>query len=274
MPENEPKSEFNMARIPQALEIMNKPGVWERIHKKMANDSSMAYMVLSVEGNYVWVNRAFSNLVKYTLAELLRMTWHDITPPAGRDFEEAEREKLLRGEKDFVVIPHKLYERKTGEKVAVSLVIYGIPDDDGNFACFFGMATESPVRRSGDNPDSDYSKVRSRRQKVADAIFTIWDEIPAITKWVGGIIGTIGTVLGGVFVSSGWTVQEKTTETNEKTAAIEQQLKESKAAQDKIKGDLDAYKDEVRKKNEETDRQRDMIDKKLDLLLKQRLKQP
>jgi PAS domain S-box-containing protein len=72
-------------------------------------------------GRFLMVNKAFCEATGYTRAELLRMTFWDITPP---EWHEAEREQARHFEREGSFGPYeKEYRRKDGSRYPVA--VYG-----------------------------------------------------------------------------------------------------------------------------------------------------
>ena len=95
------------------------------------------------QGRLLEVNPAMERLTGYTREELLRKSFHDITPPEHRPADEAVFRRLERGEPSVVF--EKEYRRKDGRRVPVVLTAFSVTDRKGanrGYAAFVRDVTE------------------------------------------------------------------------------------------------------------------------------------
>src|SRR5580765_8948063 len=74
--------------------------------------------LVSLDGHFVRVNRAFCDVVGHDPAELSNLTFRDITHPEDRDIDRASAEQLARGEIPRYQV-EKRYIRKDGAVVDI-----------------------------------------------------------------------------------------------------------------------------------------------------------
>src|SRR4029079_12414716 len=80
------------------------------------DDAPVGTALVSLDGHFVRVNRAFCEVVGHEAAELANLTFRDITHPEDRDIDRASAEQLARGEIPRYQI-EKRYIRKDGSVV-------------------------------------------------------------------------------------------------------------------------------------------------------------
>jgi PAS domain S-box-containing protein len=82
------------------------------------DDAPVGTALVSLDGHFVRVNRAFCDVVGHDAAELAHLTFRDITHPEDRDIDRASAEQLARGEIPRYQI-EKRYIRKDGTLVDI-----------------------------------------------------------------------------------------------------------------------------------------------------------
>ena len=86
--------------------------------------------IVSTDGRFQRVNQAFCKTIGYTAAELLNMTFIDITPPDDINTHLAMDKRLLKGEMSQYAI-EKRYVHKEGHLIHAILQVALIQDDKG-----------------------------------------------------------------------------------------------------------------------------------------------
>jgi PAS domain S-box-containing protein len=118
----------------------------ERFRKAFAN-AAVGMAIKDQQGRYLHVNRAYENLVGYSLEELQQRSFHDITHPDDRQHNEAEMAQLLDGSSaDFVT--EKRYIRKDGQTVWVQISISLTRDSEGSPVNIIGLAEDITQKKS------------------------------------------------------------------------------------------------------------------------------
>ena len=82
------------------------------------DDAPVGTALVSLDGHFVRVNRAFCEVVGHDAAELANLTFRDITHPEDREIDRASAEQLARGETQRYQI-EKRYIRKDGTVVDI-----------------------------------------------------------------------------------------------------------------------------------------------------------
>jgi diguanylate cyclase len=99
-----------------------------RFRSAMA-DSALGMAILGPDGALLDVNRAVSELLGYSPAELMRLTSFDITHPDDRDVDQAQWQRLIAGQIATYTL-EKRYIRKDGRSVWVSRAVSKARDDN------------------------------------------------------------------------------------------------------------------------------------------------
>ncbi len=96
----------------------------------MIENAPIGMAIVSPKGRWLHVNRSLSEIVGYSEAELLQMSFQEVTHPDDRDSHRAMVEQLLAGEVGSYEL-EKRYVRKDGEVVWVRLSVSLVRDEHG-----------------------------------------------------------------------------------------------------------------------------------------------
>jgi diguanylate cyclase (GGDEF)-like protein/PAS domain S-box-containing protein len=99
-----------------------------------------------LSGRIVWVNRALSGIVGIPEADLLTMTFQDLSTPDDLERERAETRRLLRGEVNAFT-SEKRYEHPSGRTVWGLLYVSLIRDTDGRPKYVVGQLEDVTERK-------------------------------------------------------------------------------------------------------------------------------
>jgi PAS domain S-box-containing protein len=94
--------------------------------------------LITVEGRYLKVNRAFCELVGFTAEELCAKSFQEITHPDDLEKNLDDLRRLGRGEIDHFAMD-KRFLRRDGETIWVHLSASAMRDDDGNLLYFISQ---------------------------------------------------------------------------------------------------------------------------------------
>jgi PAS domain S-box-containing protein len=112
-------------------------------YEAIINSSRDGLNAVDRQGRLLEVNPSMERLTGYTREELLRKSFHDITPAEHRAADEAAFRRLERGEPSVVF--EKEYRRKDGRRVPVVLTAFSVTDGRGGnrgYAAFVRDITE------------------------------------------------------------------------------------------------------------------------------------
>ena len=101
------------------------------------------------DGRWLRVNKKLCEIVGYTEAELMQLTFQEITHPEDLPADLAETEKLLNGSLDMFAIK-KRYIRKDGSPVWVNLTSSAARDAGGKVKHFISVVEDIHERRELD----------------------------------------------------------------------------------------------------------------------------
>ena len=104
------------------------PG-YASLSRSIVECSAIAIQVLNADGQCVWVNRAFCDLIGYTAEEILATSSLDITHPDDVAASAHQLQRLVSGEATSCQI-EKRYIHKSGRRVWVLLTATLIPPTD------------------------------------------------------------------------------------------------------------------------------------------------
>ncbi|MFH1283021.1 MAG: PAS domain S-box protein [bacterium] len=97
----------------------------------------------TMDGTIVYSNLAYQKMLGYSLEELKKLTYQELTPPKWHEMEKEIVEKAM---KDDYVKFQKEYIKKDGNTLSIELSGWIIKDKDGN-----AIGTSSIVRVVEDN---------------------------------------------------------------------------------------------------------------------------
>lgn len=98
-------------------------------YRKLFETMPVGFVVATIEGTILDANPAYQKLVGYTLEELRRLTYQQLTPEKWRGEEEKHVAVAL---KENYVHFKKEYMRKDGTVIPVDLTGWIIRDEAGN----------------------------------------------------------------------------------------------------------------------------------------------
>ncbi len=102
--------------------------------------------IVSLRGNWVTVNPAVSNILGYTEAELMKLTFQDITHPDDLDADLALVNELLEGKRQYYNL-EKRYKHKEGYYIWAILSVSLVRDAEGNPKHFVSQITDINTQR-------------------------------------------------------------------------------------------------------------------------------
>lgn len=125
----------------------------ERLRRTI-DDAPIGMATVALDGRWLQVNSALSDIVGYDQETLLRMTFQDITHPDDLAIDLEQLRRTIRGEIPGYVM-QKRYRHRDGHEVPVELHVSLVHDADGAPAHFISqivdltlrMATERALRR-------------------------------------------------------------------------------------------------------------------------------
>jgi PAS domain S-box-containing protein len=117
------------------------------------------------DNRFVWVNSSFERLCGYSSAELLNMTWMEITLQSDVGGDLASVQSVINGD-DTSYTLSKRYKHKLGKKVPVQLTVWRFPlNSERLLACFIveaipKAATTLEVRKLREEMEAELCSLR------------------------------------------------------------------------------------------------------------------
>jgi len=115
----------------------------ERRFRELFEGSRDGIVIVNNTGKIINANKAYCNLLGYTLEELKELDdFNDITPERWHEWERENIFNKLLEEKDYTGIFEKEYIRKEGEIIPVELQAYSYRDSEGNILFLWAVARD------------------------------------------------------------------------------------------------------------------------------------
>lgn len=186
-----------------------------------------------ISGRIYECNRAFENMVGYSLDELRKMRYQDITPKEYRELEERiAKEQMQRGFRGYV---EKEYVRKDGTRIRVEVAA-------------------SIVRGTGTRPDMIWCIIRdiTERKKMREALFRS-ERLAAIGETAAMVGHDLRNPLTGITGATYYLRTKEGSKLSKKGKKMLQLIQEDIQRSDKIINDLLEYSKEIRLEPVQTD---------------------
>jgi len=118
----------------------------EQLYRSTFELAAVGVAHVSPDGRWLRVNRKLCEILGYSEAELLQMTFQEITHPEDLPVDLIETEKVRRGELPTFSM-EKRYIRKDKSTVWVNLTVSSARDSSGRMKHFISIVEEVTVRR-------------------------------------------------------------------------------------------------------------------------------
>jgi len=113
----------------------------ERKWRELFENLRDGWVSTDMEGRFSECNRAYEELLGYSLEELMQLTYQQLTPETWWAFEQDLVEKLIVG-RGYSGVYRKEYIRKDGTVFPVELSSYLVRDEDGTPIGMWGLARD------------------------------------------------------------------------------------------------------------------------------------
>ncbi|MCC6489397.1 MAG: PAS domain S-box protein [Candidatus Hydrogenedentes bacterium] len=115
---------------------------FRRLHESMRD----AFVSVDLDGRFLQANRAYEELVGYSLEELGKLTFRDLTPPQWHRMEDEilETQVMVR---DYSAVYEKEYIRKDGTIIFVELRTILLRDEDGKPESYWAIIRDITDRK-------------------------------------------------------------------------------------------------------------------------------
>lgn len=159
-------------------------------------ESIFGWALMTETGTFRLASRAFSEMVGYTEAELQNMTWRDITIPGDVQADQANVDRILRGEQERYDLL-KTYVHKGGWHVPVLLRVVKIEHEDGTFDFFLSQVAPVAAAQPQFAPSVDPVNTKTAQQFTADMVRR------SALKWGPWVLVVVAAIGGGIAALAG-----------------------------------------------------------------------
>lgn len=119
--------------------------------------------VVGVDNKFLWVNQSFEKLTGYPEAELLSMTWIDITSIDDVGSDLASVANIINGKSDTYTMD-KRYLHRRGHEIDVTIIVRRWPSEPEQITMFYVEAIPPVVTKS--ELENIISELKSRITKI------------------------------------------------------------------------------------------------------------
>ncbi len=169
-----------------ALEALRES---ERRYRELFENSRDGFVVVDAQGRFLDANRAYCDMLGYTLDELgQKADFYEVTPARWREWERTEiwEKRLLQ--EGYSGIYQKEYIRKDGTVFPVELQSYTVLDEQGQPRYLWGIARDISARmQNASQKEAALEALRAERDRaqryldIAGVIFIALDEEGQVT---------------------------------------------------------------------------------------------
>ncbi len=154
----------------------------EQLYRSTFELAAVGVAHVSPDGRWLRVNRKLCEIVGYNEAELLRLTFQDITHPDDLATDLAQTEKVRSGELDTYSL-EKRYIRKDGSLVWINLTVSGVHDASGKFDHFISVIEDISKRRQVEEALQHSQKDLALALESSRTAMFDWDVIQKCGEW-------------------------------------------------------------------------------------------
>lgn len=156
--------------------------VSEQLYRSTFELAAVGVAHVSPEGRWLRVNRKLCEIVGYSEAELLRLTFQDITHPDDLATDLAQTEKVRSGKLDTYSL-EKRYIRKDGSLVWITLTVSGVHDASGKFDHFISVIEDISRRKQVEEALQHSQKELALALESSRTAMFDWDVIQRCGEW-------------------------------------------------------------------------------------------
>jgi PAS domain S-box-containing protein len=127
----------------------------EQQYRAVFTQAAMGVSRVSPEGRFLEVNDRFCEISRYSRAELMELTYQEITHPEDLDSDVAQAEALLAGEIDTYSI-EKRYVTRSGEPIWIDLTVSLVRKANGEPDYFVSVIADIALRKEAEAEQQRY----------------------------------------------------------------------------------------------------------------------
>jgi two-component system sensor kinase FixL len=133
----------------RAEEMCQSEARYRLLHESLRDGFGQATM----DGRFLYCNAVYCNMLGYSEAELLKLTYLDLTPPRWHDLESdiIAKQVLVRGYSD---VYEKEYRHKNGSLIPVELRTILVRDEAGKPSSMYAIVRDTTERRAQEARDA------------------------------------------------------------------------------------------------------------------------
>ena len=168
-----------IARLRRAREEMR---ISKEFFQSTFDSAAVGMAVADHSGRYIKVNRAMCNFVGYSEAELLQMSYHQITHPDDLAENVSARSRLVSGELPTFQ-QEKRYVRKDGRVVWALMVFSQVLDQHGKVAYSVGQMLDIDTQKQIEQDLRASRASLAHAQHIARIGDWEWDTGSGMLRW-------------------------------------------------------------------------------------------
>jgi PAS domain S-box-containing protein len=126
----------------------------EKRYRKLYDNLMDGFAAVDLNGTITECNAAFVRMLGYTLTELRKLTYEDITPKKWHELEERILNDQVK-QRGYSDLYEKEYQRKDGSIIPVELQTYLINDDQNHHCGYWAFIRDISIRKKMDTEQKE-----------------------------------------------------------------------------------------------------------------------
>ncbi|MGE5498403.1 MAG: PAS domain S-box protein [Syntrophothermus sp.] len=162
----------NILDISEKKEFTARLKASESTFMSVFNNSSIGISLVSLDGDFLKVNKAFCSMSGYSEEELFKMTFRDITHPEDKGLNDEQTLKLIRGELESFQM-EKRYFHKSGREFWVLLNAAAVRSEDGHPLYLVGQMQDITAKKEAEYKVAEYAQKLKNSNAVKEKYISI-----------------------------------------------------------------------------------------------------
>lgn len=156
----------------QRIQAVNALQESERMYRSLFEQSNDAVFILNTEGKHLRVNQRASDLLGYSLEEMIGLSYRDLVPDDQQEQSSDVRRRLVAGER---VPPYERYFlHKDGRRLPTEVNVDVVRDDEGNPLHIQSLVRDISQRKQMEDAlRASEERLRMMIEAIPDLIFRV-----------------------------------------------------------------------------------------------------